>query len=113
VKGIIKVLFGPLLSRVQIVPGIVHHQWMERFLILFNRREAPNGFVEAVIVLIVIHQGHLPHQDAVLLSAELMRETGRKGSLRSASCFSSAPAHIDLQTIGATRFKSWNPRRSD
>jgi hypothetical protein len=64
-------------------------------------------------VLIVIHQGHLPHQDAVLLSAELMRETGRKGSLRSASCFSSAPAHIDLQTIGATRFKSWNPRRSD
>ena len=51
---------------------------MEGFLILFNRREAANGFVEAVIVLIVIHQGHLSHQDAILRPPELVIETRRK-----------------------------------
>ena len=51
---------------------------MEGLLIFFNHREAANGFVEAVIVTIVIHQGHLSHEDSPLRSPELVIEMRRK-----------------------------------
>src|SRR5208283_5289916 len=59
------------------VLGAVRDQQVEGFLIFFNRREAANGLVEAVIVLIVIHQGYFPHQDAILRTPKLVVETGR------------------------------------